>query len=172
MICKLICITPTLICYTRYLPCYIWHMIPDTGICHIWHRHLPWYIWHWYLPCYMWNRHLSCYIWHMIPDIGTCHAIFDTWYMTPVFDICYHLALAHLTWYCDTWPDTITLDTCTPCIFMAITFTGTWLLYYTIYLVLLDSCILVYLNPWNREAPDITPDTILLLIPVIGQPWI
>jgi len=72
-----------------YFPCYIWHMISDTGICHIWHRHLQWYIWHRYLPCYIWHRYLPCYIWHMIPDIGSCHVIFDTWYMTPVFDMLY-----------------------------------------------------------------------------------
>jgi len=207
----------------RYLPCYIWHMIPDTGTCHaifdpryptpVLAMLLPCYIWHmiphngtchaifdtWYqtpvltmlylthdirhryLPCYIWpmisdtgtchaifntwyrtpvlamlylthdtrHRYLPCYIWHLIYDTSIWHAILATWYMTPVLDICYHLVLAHLTWYCDPWPDTITPDTCITGHIMIITFIGTWHDYYIItrHLVLLNSCtpVLLYL---------------------------
>jgi len=76
----------------RYLPCYIWHMIPDTGTCHAIFD--TWYS----------NRYLPCYIWPMIPDTGTCHAIFDTWYPTLVLAMLY---LTYDTWHrylpCYTW---------------------------------------------------------------------
>ena len=94
--------------YRSPLPCYVtgWYLIFDivtlTDILVTW----PWYI---------------C--------TGTCHAILITWYLTPVLamlhlslDIwhrylpwsltCYHLVLVYLTWYCDTWLDIITPDTC------------------------------------------------------------
>ena len=77
----------------RYLPCYIWHMIPDTGTCHaifdLWYPTLV----------------LAMLYLHMIPDTGTCHAIFNTWYLTPIF------AMQYLTldkWHrylpCYPWP--------------------------------------------------------------------
>ena len=50
---------------------------------------------------------------HLTPD--TWHLIYDTWQLTCyhlILDICYHLILTHLTWYCDTWLDTIISDTC------------------------------------------------------------
>ena len=157
-------------------------LIPDICCCDS-HRYIS------YLTLTCIHRYLTCYIWHMIPDTGTCHAIFDMWYPTPVlamlhllFNIwyrylpcctwrltCYHLALVYLTWYCDTWPDTITLDTCISLHIHDYHFYGdlAWLLYY--YQTfgtpeLLYSWTPVFLNPWKR----VTPDTILLLIPVIG----
>ena len=91
----------------RYLPCYTYHLISDTATYHIWHRYLP------------------CYTYHLIFDTGTCHAILITWYLTPVLTMlylsldiwywhltCYHLVLVHLIWYCDSWLDIITPDTC------------------------------------------------------------
>ena len=65
------------------------------------------------------------------PD--TWHLIYipDTWYLIP--DSWYDI-----TWYWYTWPDAVTLDwillPLTPvlhCLFMIITFTGTWHDYYT-----------------------------------------
>ena len=137
-------------------------LIPDvvtlTDILVTW----SWHVYTWYLPCY--TKHL-------ISDTGTCHAILDTWYLTLVLDMlsltwhaitrltCYHLVLVHLTWYCGT------------CIILhihAYHFYGdlTWLLY--CYQTsgtpeLLYSWTPVFLNPCNRETPDI----ILLLIPII-----
>jgi len=121
------------------------HMISDIGTCHaildtwyltlvlamlyltldIWHRYLPYLtldIWRWYLPCY-------------------------TWHLT-----CYDLVLIHLTWYCDTWLITVIHCTLLYCIFMIITFTGTWHDYYTVtkHLVLLNSCTLELLYSWTR----------------------
>ena len=82
-----------------------------------------------YMLCYYryMPSHYHCNFYHMI---------------TPVLDICYHLVLARLTWYCDPWPDTITHDTCITGHIMIITFTGTWHDYYIItrHLVLLNSC--------------------------------
>jgi len=67
-----------------YLPCYIWHMIPDTGTCHA--------------------------IFDTIPDTSTCHAIFVLWYLTPVLAMLY---LTHDTgtWHAifDTWYPTLVL---------------------------------------------------------------
>jgi len=89
-------------------------------------------IWHWDLTWY----YLAPDTWHLISDTGTWYAItwhlipvldmlsLDTWYLTPdiwhliigsyhlILDICYHLVLTHLTWYCNTWLNTITPDTC------------------------------------------------------------
>jgi len=65
-------------------------------------------------------------------------------------------------------PDWITITPVLQCLFMITTFTETWIDYYIVtrHLVLLNSCILESLI--KRE----TPDTILLLIPVIGSPRI
>ena len=140
------------------------------------------YIWVRYLPCYSWHRYLPCYPWPVTSDSGTWylhrHSIYGpgTWdmtYLTPASDTRYMICF-----YVVQIPglDILTLDrTLLPLIpvlydiFMTITFTGTWHDYYIItrYLVLLNSCTPVFLNPWNREAPDITPDIILLLTPVI-----
>jgi len=127
-----------------------WHLISDTGIWHvdtwyltlvfdmltldIWHRYLTCYhstpdTWHltlvfdmltpdtWYLTLNIWHRYLTCY--HLTPD---------TWQLTCyhlIFNICYHLILAHLTWFVT--PDWILLYLAPilHCIFMIITFTGT-----------------------------------------------
>ena len=163
----------------RYLPCHIWYMIYDTDTCHA-------VVDAWYIT-------LILAMLYVTPDTDTCHAIYDMWYLTPVlvllhlslyirhwFLICHtwHLLLTPGIWYAFMWYKYLDL-TSWPLtghyypwylydIFMIITVTGTWHDYYIIitrYLVLLSSCTPVYLNPWNREAPDITPDTILLLTP-------
>ena len=103
----------------RYLPCYIWHMIPDTG-------------------------HLACYTWCMIYGTGPWYMS----YLTPAPDtrymICFHVVQMHgpdIVTLDRTLPPLIPVlyD-----IFMTITFTGTWHDYYIItrHLVLLNSCIL------------------------------
>jgi len=109
----------------RYLPCYTWHLIYDTGTCHAIFD--TWYLTPvlamLYLTHDIWHRYLPCCIWHMISDTGTWHVI--------------------------TWPDSVTLDWIllhlTPVlhgIFKIITFTGTWHDYYIVtrHLVLLNSC--------------------------------
>ena len=137
----LICIHRYLPCllfdiWYRYLSCYTYYLIIDTGTCHV--RLITWYR----------HRYMSCYTYCLISDTGTCHAIHITWYLTPVlamlyllFDIwhrylscytyyliCFHVVQVH-------WPDIVTLNTLPPLIpvlygiFMTITFTGTWLLY-------------------------------------------
>ena len=113
-----------------------------------------------YLTRDIWHRHsvftpvLSIYTdtWHVTLDIlymTLALGIYtDTLYIDPVLDICHtwHLHLTHGIWYAfmwlscgtntwtwhhDSWPDTTTPDTCVLYdIFMVITFTGTWLLYY------------------------------------------
>ena len=144
----------------------------------------------------IWHRHsvftlvLSIYtdIWHitldtlfMTPALGIYTG---TQYMDPILKIwhTWHLHLTHGIWYVFMWYKYLDL-TSRPLtghyhpwylylydIFLTITFTGTWHGYYIItrYSVLLYSCTTVYLNPWNGEALDITPNTILLLTPVIG----
>ena len=153
----------------RYLPCYTWHMYPTPVLAMLYltlgtrHRYLPCYTWHLVSDtstCHaipdldIWHRYLTCYTWHLIPD---------TWYLTPVLT-CYHL-----TWYCDTWLDTITADPCITWHIHDYHFYRdlTWLLYcYQTFGTpeLLYSWTPVSLNPWER----VTPDSILLLIPVIG----
>ena len=99
--------TPALGIYTgtqylhRHLACYTWYMIYDTGTRYL-HRHsvlTPTLAMLYLTPV------LPCYIWHMIPNIDTCHAIFDTWYMTPVFGMLYLPPDIYNTWYLtpDTW---------------------------------------------------------------------
>ena len=140
------------------------------------------YIWFRYSPCYSWHRYLSCYPNMLFMTLalgiytGTQYIdpVLDMTYLTPAPDTRYMICF-----YVVQIPglDILTLDrTLLPLIpvlydiFMTITFTGTWHDYYIItrYFVLLNSCTPVYLNPWNREALDITPDIILLLTPVIG----
>ena len=145
---------------------------PTLGMLHLiydlWHRHSVFTLAHgiyigtchtifdtWYLTPVLAmlylahdNRHryLPCYIWHLIYDTGIWHVIFATWYITPV------LAMIYLT-----------PDTCT-----------TWHMHdyyiftrHLVLLYLLYSCIpeLLYSwTPWKR----VTPDIVLLLIPVVG----
>jgi len=112
-----------------YLPCYIWHMICDTGT---WHdilntRYLTpvlaMLIWHMisasipamlYLILDIWHQYLSCYTWHLISDTGTCHAIFDTWYLTPVLVMLYLTQISD-TGTCHTIFDTWYLHRYLPC---------------------------------------------------------
>jgi len=123
-----------------------------------------------YVICDTWYWYLPYYTWHVIPDPDICLATLITWHWTLMIDtwrllltygICYifmwykylDLTLWLLTghyhpWYLIIWH------------IHDYTITGTWHDYYIIitrYLVLLSSCTPVYLNPWNREAPDITP---------------
>ena len=144
----------------------------------------------------IWHRHsvftlvLSIYtdIWHitldklfMTPALGIYTG---TQYMDPILKIwhTWHLHLTHGIWYVFMWYKYLDL-TSWP-------LTGhyyPWYLYYMIYswlsllrglgmtIILLPdtwySCtpeLLYTWTPWNREAPDITPDIILLLTPVIG----
>jgi len=151
--------------FTQRLTCCTWYMIYDTGTWY-WHRHsvvtpvlgmlylIP-------VPRYLIFRHQ--YLTYVILD--TC-----SWY--PVYDLL-SCGTSTLAWHHDPWPDTITPDTCIIWHIHDYHFYGdlAWLLYY--YQIfgtpeLLYSWTHVYLNPWNREAPDITPDIILLLTPVIG----
>jgi len=129
-----------------YLTPDLWHMISDTSTWHVildsWSLTLD--IWHWYLICYTRHRHL----------------IYDIWHLT-----CFHMVLVHLTWYWDTWLDTIVLDTCIILYIHDYHFYGdlAWLLY--CYLTsgtpeLLCSWTPVFMNPCNRETPDI-----ILLMP-------
>ena len=99
----------------RYLSCYTYYLISDTGICHTilntWYRYLHRHMIYNTDTCHaipdpdIWHRYLPCYIWHMIPNTDTCHAIFDTWYLTPVLAMLY---LTHDIWHryllCYTWP--------------------------------------------------------------------
>ena len=107
-------------------------------------------------------------IWHVI----TWHLILtpNIWHLT--IDML-SLGTIHLTWCCDTWLNTITPDTYIILPIHDYHFYGNlaWLLYY--YQTfgapeLLCSWTPVFPNPCNRE----TPDTILMLIPVIDQSWI
>jgi len=164
----------TLDMWHQYLTCYTWHLISDT-----------WYLmtlvfdmlyltpdpWHWYLTLVLDMLYLTPNFWHLISDTGTWHAI--TWYLIPgtwyiTLDdwhaithlTCFHMAQAHLTWYCDTWLDNITPDTCVTLHIHDYHFYGdlAWLLYcYWTFGTpeLLCSWTPVYLNPWNRETPDI-----------------
>jgi len=149
----------TLICL--YLSPDPWHLISDTGT---WNVILDtWSLtldidtgtWHvildtWSLTLDIWHRYLTCY--HLTPD--TWHLIYDTWHLTCYhsLDICYHLVLTHLTWYCDTWLNTIIPDTCITLHIHDYHFHGdlAWLLYcYQTFGTpeILCSWTLVYLNP-------------------------
>ena len=122
---------------THLIPiCYTWHLITDT-----------WYLTpvldmlllkSWSLTLDNWHRYLTCY--HLTPD--TWYMTLDNWHAITHLT-CFHMTLAHLTWYCDTWLDTITPDTGIIFPIHAITFTGIWHDYYIVtrHLVLLNSCI-------------------------------
>jgi len=118
------------------------------------------------LACYIWHRYFPCYIWHMVPNIDTYHAIFDTWYMTPVFDMLYLPPDIYNTWYLtpDTWHLYILVYSWLLCDQTSGTPVSPVLLY------LLNSC-----TPEPLEKGDswyYTHDIILLLIPVIGRSWL
>jgi len=128
----------------RYLPCYTYHLISDTGTYHAilitWYPTPIFAMLH--LSLDIRYRYLLCYTYHLIPNTGTCHAILITWYLTPVLTMLYLtvdmllLTWHAITWYQYTWPDIVTPDwllfylaSVLYCIFMILTFTGTWLLY-------------------------------------------
>ena len=124
-----------------------------------------------YLTLDVWHRYLPCYIWHLISDTGACHFILDPWYPTPVLDMLspgistLDLILWPLTGYCYTWHRyyiayswLLLLWRLGMIIILLPDFWYSWTP------VLLNFCTPVFLNPCNRETPDI----ILLLIPVIG----
>ena len=139
-----------------------------------------------YLTRDIWHRHsvftpvLSIYTdtWHVTLDIlfmTLALGIYTgTQYIDPVLDLCHtwHLALTPgiwyafcgtntLTWHHDPWPDTTTPDTCIISLLRGLGM----IIIFTRHLVFLNSCTPVYLNPWNREAHDFTPNIILLLTP-------
>ena len=153
-----------------------WFMAPTLDI---WHRHLIYYIW--YLIHDTWYLTTALDMLYLIPDLR--HLILDTgtWYMSYLSPDPDPRYMTHANPYltCFHWYKYIDL-TLWP-------LTGhyhPWYLYYMTYswlsllrglgmiIILLSniwySWTHVYLNPWNREAPDITPDIILLLTPVIG----
>jgi len=76
----------TLDIWHRYLPCYTYYLISDTGICYA--MFITWYLipvlTMLYLLCDIWYRYLPCYTYYLISDTGTCHAMLITWYLTPV----------------------------------------------------------------------------------------
>ena len=136
--------TPALSIYTDtwHVTLDIWFMTPALGI----------YTGTWYLkpvPRHLIFRHrYSTYV------------ILDTWPWHPLYDM-FSCGTSTLTWHCDPWPDTTTPDTCIIWHIHDYHFYGdlAWLLYfYQIFGTpeLLYSWTPVYLNPWNREAPDIT----------------
>jgi len=134
-----------------------------------------------YVICDTWYWYLPYYIWHVIPDLDTCLATLITWPWTPILDMSYltpaidtrYMLYFHVVQI--PGPDIMTLDqTLPPLIPDYMTYSWLSLLRghdMIIILLLPDiwySWTPVYLNPWNREAPDFTPDITLLLIPVIG----
>jgi len=73
----------------------------------------------WYLTLDIWHVILDS--WYMTPVLDmlyltpdTWHLIYDTWRLTYYhsFDMLSHGTSTLDTWYCDTWLDTITPDTC------------------------------------------------------------
>jgi len=148
----------TLICIHRYLPCYIWHMIPDTSTCHA--ILIIWYL----IPV------LAMLYLLLISDTGAWHATLITWYLTPILTMLYltidmlspgtsifDLILWHLTGYYNTWHLYLFAYS-----WLSL-FTGTWHDYYIItrHLVLLNSCTPELLYTWT---PEIGRLLILLLI--------
>ena len=150
---------------------------PDTDMLIIWHWHVI--LDTWSLTLDIWHRHLSCYTWHMIPDTWYLTPVLDmlslkTWYLTP--DI-WHLTIDMLsltwhafTWYYYIWPDIMTPDWILLLLTPVHHFYGdlAWLLYYYQIFGTPELLYSYILEPWSRVAPDITPDIILLLTPVIG----
>jgi len=152
-----------------------WYVILNTWSLTLesWHRHLTCYTGHlisdtWYLTPVLDMLYLIPDPWYLISDTGTWHVITwhlipDTWYMTLgnwhviTYLICFHMVLAHLTWYCDTW-----LGYYYTCIILHIHdyhFYGDLHDYYIVtrHFVLLNSCapeLLYTWTPWKRETPD------------------
>ena len=114
----------------RYLPCYTYYLIFDTDTCYailiIWYL-IP-ILTMLYLLFDIWYRYLSCYTYYLISDTGTCHSILIACYLTP--DIITLDTWHAITRYWFTWPDIV--EHVLYCIFMTITFTGTWHDYYTL----------------------------------------
>ena len=136
--------------------------------------------------------------WHAIFDTDICHAIFDTWYRTSVLAMLYltldirhwylichtwHLLLTPGIWYAFMWYKFMDLTSwlltahyhprylCIIWYIHGYHFSGDLIIILLPYIwtpELLYSWTPIYLNPWNRKTPDITPDIILLLTPVIG----
>ena len=67
----------------RYLPCYIWHMIPDTGTCQA--ILIIWYLTSVLAMLVTWYRYryMPCYTYYLISDTSTCHAILIACYLAP-----------------------------------------------------------------------------------------
>ena len=107
----------------RYLPCYIWHMIPDTGtfraIFDIWY--LTPVLTMLYLILDIWHQYLTCYTCHLIYDTGTWHMLspspstldlilwpligyYYTWYLyyRAYYDYHFYRDLAWLLYYYQT----------------------------------------------------------------------
>jgi len=136
---------------------------PDTNMLIIWR----WYVYTWYLIPDTWYLIL---ILDML-SLNTWSLTRETWYMKLT---CYHLTLGTFD---------LILRHLTPvlhCIFMIITFTGTWHDYYIVtgYLVLLNSCILEPLkkgDSWYYTPVDphnwITMNIGLLRIPCGHYHW-
>ena len=123
--------------------------------------------------------------WHLTLTLGMLHSIYDLWHQHSIYrpGTWY---MSYLTpdpntgiWYAFMWYRYLDLTS-----WLLTGHYYPWYLYYMTYswlsllqglgmtIILLPdtwySWTPVYLNPWNREAPDITPDIILLLTPVIG----
>ena len=142
--------------FIRHLTCYTWHVTSDTDT---WHVILDIWFMTPALSIYTGIRYLQAldmlYLipdpQHLILDTGTWYVILDTWSWHPVYNML-SCGTSTLTWYCDTWPDIITLDTCIILHIHDYHFYRdlAWLLYY--YQTfdtpeLLCSWTLVYLNP-------------------------
>jgi len=164
--------------YLNILVYFPWHLASDI---HIWHLISD----TWHLTCY----HLTPDTWHLILtrildmlSLDTWYLTPDTWYLTPsnwhaitwywIFDKhTWYMILA--TWYWYTWHDVVTPDWILShltlvlhCLFMIITFTGTWHDYYTAtrHLVFLYSCTLELLYSWTHISPVLMSPALLPLL--------
>jgi len=127
--------------YTILLSCYMTRWLPDIWCCNsVFNSPNTDMLITWYQ--YVYTSHLIPDIWYLTQVLNLLSL--DTWQLTwyhLILDIRYHLVLTHLTWCCDIWLDTTTLTPVLHCVFMIITFTGTWHDYYIVtrHLVLLNS---------------------------------
>ena len=100
----------------------------------------------WFLTLDIRHRYLTCY--YLTPE--TWHLTIDM--LSLILDICYHLVLTHLTWYCDTWHLYYIayswLSLLWELSMIIILLPDIW---YSWTLVLFNSCIL---EPLKRETPD------------------
>ena len=116
----------------------------------------PWYIYtgtcHATLITLYLTLYLPCCTYHLISDTGTYHIILDGWRAITHLT-CYPLVLVYLTWYCDTWLDTIIPDTCITWHIHDYHFYGDMACYYTMTRprVLLNSCTAELLNHCTPE---------------------